>query len=297
MSTQWIQKWDVFWTRKGPPHLIAILRIIFGAYLMFYFATYNVPMLFSNVGLAMPYDLYVPDSLKFLLIPPDLSIAWLLYLCFQLSLLAFTFGYRTRLSATIAFLFFTYYILLSLHNYSTSYNRLFVFLLFLFTFSDAGNTFSFDMKRKRGSFLAWEPASVLTQRLIALQVSATYLGVGLQKVWLRDWQDGTLLLYTFQSMWATPFAFWVAGLNLPMQIFDAMNFIVKSFEIVLPFGLWSKKFRIWFMAGGVLFHIGISLFLAAIWWFYAMIACYLCFFEPEEVHEKLRSVRCDRIDM
>ena len=35
--------------------------------------------------------------------------------------------------------------------------------------------------------------------------------------------------------------------------------------------------------------VGISLFLAAIWWFYAMIAAYITFFEPEEVYERMRA--------
>ena len=178
---------------------------------------------------------------------------------------------------------------MSYHHMGTSYDRLFLFFSLLFVFAGSGKTFSVDMKRKHGSFLAWEETSVLIQRIIALQITATYFGVGIQKLGLPDWEGGSMLLLSFQDMWATPFAFWVASQHLPMWIYDGMVMIVKAFEISHPFGLWSKRWRLWFMAGGVLFHAGVSLFLAAIWWFYAMVAAYITFFGPEEVCERMRT--------
>lgn len=286
LLTLW-NKWDHWWTRKGPPHLIALLRIAFGAYLLFYFGLRlpHVPILFSEAGLVIPHDMFLPENLQFLLIPPSIPTAFVIFGVLMLALLSFTLGCATRTSASIALLLYVYYMLLSFHHYGTSYNRLFLFLLFLFTFSGAGKTFSFEMWRKCGSITAWEPVSVLTQRLIAVQITMTYAVVGWQKVWLPMWQGGEVLYYSFQGMWGTPLAYWFVQQNFPMQLYDFMVFIVKCFEISLPFGLWSRKYRLWFFAGGILFHIGISLFLAAIWWFYAMIACYITFFEPEEVYD------------
>ncbi|MEK7137232.1 MAG: HTTM domain-containing protein, partial [Patescibacteria group bacterium] len=256
-----------------------------------------VPILYSKEGLTLPYDfsLVFPSSpplllsiLSSVLTPPSVWIAYLLFAALLASLLCFTLGIATRTSACIASLLYFYYIELSFHQGMTSYIRLFFFLLLLFTFSDAGKTFSYEMWRKHGSIFAWEPGSVLVQRLIALQITATYLGVGWQKSWLPDWQGGEVLYYSFQSMWATPVAWWFVRERFPMWVYDGMVILVTYFEAALPFGLWIRKLRPWFMFGGVLFHLGISLFLAAIWWFYAMIAAYITFFEPEEVYERLQ---------
>ena len=73
-----------------------------------------------------------------------------------------------------------------------------------------------------------------------------------------------------------------------MWVYSFMVLIVTYFETALPFGLWIPKVRKWFMLGGILFHLTISLFLSAIWWFYAMIAAYITFFEPETVLVWLR---------
>jgi hypothetical protein len=277
---------------------MAILRILFGLWMLLYFGLRipHVPMLFSKAGIAIPYDYTINyGSLPFiglvqsLLTPQSPSVAYALFGLHIAALLSFTLGAWTRTSALIAFLFFVYERNMSYHHMETSYMRLFLFFSFLFIFAGSGNTFSVDMKRQHGSFFAWEDTSVLIQRIIALQISATYLGVGLQKLWLPDWQSGSVLFLSFQNMWATPLAFWVASRHLPMWIYDGMVTIVKTFEISHPFGLWSRKWRLWFMTGGILFHVGVSLFLSAIWWFYAMVAAYITFFEPEEVHERVRA--------
>lgn len=284
--------WNVWWFRSGPPHALAILRILFGLWMLLYFGL-RLPyadLLFSTSGLVIPYDYTIHfgtipgvSFLQSVLTPLSPGFSFMILSLHIASLITFTFGFRTRLSAVIAFLFFLYEFNLSYHHMGTSYNRLFLFFSFLFIFAESGKTFSIDMLMKHGSFFAWEPISIFFQRIIALQITATYLGVGLQKLWLPDWQNGSMLFLSFQNMWATPVAFFFLSLSPPLWVFDAMVFIVKAFELALPFGLWHRKTRLWFMGGGIVFHLGISLFLAAIWWFYAMIACYITFFDPEEV--------------
>ncbi|HLD07868.1 MAG TPA: HTTM domain-containing protein, partial [Candidatus Peribacterales bacterium] len=288
---------DHWLTRLGPPHLIAILRILFGAYMLLYFGVHipSVAILYSNAGLAIPYDLslMLPNFpllpyLQYFLTPPSPEISYLLYGLMLASLLSLTIGCRTRTSALASFLFYLYYNFLSFHNYSTSYNRLFLFFLFLFIFSGAGKTFSVEMWRKYGSPLAWEPVSVLIQRIIAIQITMTYLGVAWQKTWLPAWQGGEVLYYSFQGMWATPLAWFTVRLPIPMWVYDALVILVKVMEVSFPMGFWIKKLRWYAFALGIFFHVSVTLFLAAIWWFYAMIACYITFFDPEEVYERMR---------
>lgn len=286
------EKWNHWWHRQVPPHAIAILRILFGLWMLLYFGLRlpHADLLFSTNGLVIPYDYTIHFGnlpgitlLQSLLNPPSPTIAFILLSLHVASLITFTLGLRTTVSAVIAFLFFLYEFNLSYHHMGTSYNRLFLFSSLIFIFAESGKTLSIDMRMKHGSFFAWEPVSIFFQRIIAIQITATYLGVGLQKIWLPDWENGSMLYLSFQNMWATLIAFAFLSLSPPMWLFDAMVFIVKAFEVALPFGLWYRKTRLWFMSGGIIFHIGISLFLAAIWWFYAMIACYITFFDPEEV--------------
>ena len=285
-----MNQWNHWWFRKAPPHAIALLRIIFGAYLLFFFSLRlpHVPTLFSNAGLTLPNDLIIPEFLLPLFTPPSPLVAYGIFTILLLALFSFTIGAATRTSAGIATLLYLYELNLFFHQGMTSYIRLFLFILVLFTFSDAGKAFSYEMWAKHRSWFAWEPGSVLVQRLIAIQITATYLGVGWQKIWLPDWQGGEVLYYSFQSMWATPAAWWFVRQEFPMWVYSFMVLIVTYFETALPFGLWIPKVRKWFMLGGILFHLTISLFLSAIWWFYAMIAAYITFFEPETVLVWLR---------
>jgi len=284
-------KWENWWLRECPPHAIAILRILFGGYLLVYFGLRlpHVPMLFSETGLVIPFDLYLPEALRFLLTPPSVTTSYLIFGALLLSLTTFMIGAATRTSATITVLLYAYYMTLSFHNYSTSYNRLFLFLLFTFTFSGAGKALSFEMWRKYGSLFAWEPVSILTQRLIAVQITMTYLVVGWQKAWLPMWQGGEVLYYSFHGMWSTPLAFWIAKQPIPMLVYDFLVFLTKYIEITFPVLFWLPRYRLLGFGMAILFHILTALTIAAIWWFWAMIACYICFYAPEEVERWLRT--------
>ena len=288
------QRWNAWWFRDAPPHATALFRIFFGLSLLIYYAVQipQVPMLLSREGLAIPYDLWLPENLRFLLTPLPLWGATILFALLLLSIFTLIIGCAARTSAWVVLLLTLYCNLLSFHNSSTSYNRLFLFFTFLLCISDAaGKAFSWQMWRTHGSFLAWEPGSILTQRLVTVQLTATYLGVGLQKLWLPGWEDGKVLFYSFQGMWATPLAFWFAHQQFPMWVYDGITLIVKAFEVALPFGLWIRKVRPWFFLGGLLFHAGVALFLAAIWWFFPMPLAYLLLYEPEEVAATLERLR------
>ena len=282
IASTFITGWNRFFFRKGPPHVLALFRFAFGGFLLFHWGIKlpSVPMLFSEEGILLPlFDLP-------LLTPPSVSVAWLLFFIFLGSLLLLTIGFFSRIAAGTAFLFSSYYYLLSFHLFGTSFDHLFLFILLVLTFSPSDRTLSLRMFLKRRSFFAAEPITIFPQRLLALQITFTYLGVGWQKLFLPDWQSGRILLLGFMGRWATLLGFAVARLDLPPWFYDAIVFLTKGFEILIPFGLWIKRFGIrwWFFAGGVLFHISIALLLG-IWWFLVLIPAYILFFEPEEVEK------------
>ena len=49
-------RWNHFWFRTGPPHLLAVFRIVFGGFLLVYFGMQipNIAMLYSRDGLLLP---------------------------------------------------------------------------------------------------------------------------------------------------------------------------------------------------------------------------------------------------
>ncbi len=282
------KSWNRFWFRDCPPHSLALLRIGFGLFLLIYWGLqmFQVPMRYSDQGILLPL---VPSTSLFGLVftPPPVIVAYIIYGFFLFSLFSFTIGYRTRVVNTLIVLLYGYYWILTLFHFGTSFDRLFMFSLVVFACSGAGKTYSLDMKIKKGSWTAWEPICILPVRLLAVQVTATYFGVGAQKIVLDAWQGGEVFIWGFMGRWATPPAFSIARLNIPIAVYDAVVHAIKFWEVSMPFMLWNKKTRWFAFITGALFHIGISILLS-IWWFLPMIAMYILFVKPEEVADWLK---------
>lgn len=262
---------------------MALLRIGFGAFLFLYFAlqTPHVAIFYGDHGIHLP--LYGTDSWPGVFFaPPPTWVAYAIFGTLLTSLLLFTAGFFTRAFGAIALLIYAYYWILTLFQFGTSFDRLFLFTLFVFVCSGSHKALSIDMVLRHGSFWAWEKTSVLPQRILSAQIFMTYVGVGWQKMYLPDWQSGDILMRGFIGRWATPPAWWIAQLNIPLWIFDKLTWAVKTCEIFMPFLFWHRRWRWIAFAFGAFFHISIAI-LMAIWWFVALIPAYIVFLSPEEV--------------
>jgi uncharacterized membrane protein YphA (DoxX/SURF4 family) len=187
MTPSLFARWDSWLLRSGPPHVLAIFRIAFAAFLLVEAATYlpHVTMMFSSEGFAISMHIGLVA-----LAPPVPVVAWLLALGYVAALLCLMVGYRTRTALVALILYFLYYWQLSFYAFPSSYHRLFFFSFLVLLLGGSDKTFSLRMLRERGSWSAWEPVSVLPQRLLAIQLTATYAIVGWQKWWLPLWQGG-----------------------------------------------------------------------------------------------------------
>ena len=275
------QRWDSWWMRTGPPHALALFRIGFGAYLVLEALTYlpHASVLFSTAGLVLPLQLGIPVPLPWL--------AYVLTSGFVAAAAMLAIGYRMRLALCILIAYFLYYWQLSFYAFPSSYHRIF-FLSFLFLLlGGADKTLSLRMKMERGAWSAWEPVCLLPQRLIAVQLTATYAVVGAQKWWLPHWQDGDVLYYSFIGRWGTPLALWFVSLDWSRGTYDAVTLGTKFFETLMPVGVWIPRYRWFFFVGGFVFHLLVASFLS-IWWFLVLPPAYVAFIEPEEVHAWLR---------
>lgn len=271
--------------REAPPHLLAIFRVAFGGFLLLYWGLKapHVPMLYSVRGLLLPTMGAHPASLLHWLFSPTPLLAWCIYTVMLICLLCVTLGIVFRPAAAAAVVLYFYYWQLSLHLFPTSFDRLFAFVLVVLACSRADAALSLRAVRTRGVLFPDVRISVLPQRILALQIAITYLGVGWQKMVLPDWiGGGEVLPYSFVGLWGTALGFWIVRQNWPMEVYDAVVMLVMAFEFFLPFGLWVPRWQWGFFAGGALFHVGIALTLG-IWWFLVLLPAYIVFLSPEAV--------------
>ncbi len=289
---RFVAHWDHWWCRTAPPDILAILRIGFGAFLLIEAATYApfVPTMFSSHGLVISMHVADPETwplLAAIFAPPPPLVAWIIGTAYLIAAACLMIGYRMRLAITTLLLLYFYYWQLSFHLFPSSYHRIFTFILLVLLFSGADKTFSLRMKRERGSWLAWEPISILPQRLLAVQITATYAVVGIQKWWLPLWQGGEVMYYSYIGRWGTPLARWFVGLGWPWEFYEFQTLVTKIFETLIPIGLWLPRIRWFFFIGGFVFHFLIAILLG-IWWFLVLVPAYILFFEPEAVHAAIR---------
>ncbi len=285
-------RFETWWTRTGPPHLIAIVRIVMGGWLLFYWGMRlpHVRLLYSTDGIVFPQmPSYLPESLQWILSVPEPHIAFTIYVMHLLLLACVTIGLSTRTASLLAFFSSWYYFYLSHYLFHTSFDRLYIVCLLFLSISSAGETFSVEAWRRYGSPLRWKRlVSVFPQRMFALQITMTYLGVALQKLWLPGWQGGEMLWYSMMGVWGTPLAFSITSLGWSDWYHVVVN-LLKMMELILPFAFWIRVYKIrWIAFGcGLLFHTLVDLLLY-IWWFAVLIPAYIVFFSPEEVYGALR---------
>ena len=154
----------------------------------------------------------------------------------------------------------------------------------MFLISGADRTLSVRMLREKGSLAAWEPISILPQRLLTVQLTLTYAGAMLQKLWLPDRQSGDILYYSLFHVGSTPLAYSIARLDLPMVFYDVLVWLAKIFEFTMFIELCIPKVQRFFFAAGAAFHISIA-FLFSIWSFLGFIPLYILFVSPERVKD------------
>lgn len=281
-----VRRWDAWWFSPVPPHTLALFRIVFGAFLLLYWGTYlpHVPVMFANHGLALPImtvDDGIPPLIASMISPPPHGMAWVLYGALLLSFLLIALGSFLRSGCIVALLLHAYVWASSQHWAWFTMEQLSVIFLMMLLPGGADRALSLRMRRTRGSWRAWEPIVALPQRLLALQITVTLLGAGWLKVVQPDWQDGMIIAHAFMERWATPLAFSVARLPIPMFVYDGLAYALTSFEMALPFGLWTRWWK-WFLAGFGFFLICNALLLS-FWWFLVLLPCAIVFVEPEKI--------------
>lgn len=237
-------------------------------------------MLLSREGLVVPLFSHGFFS------PPSALAAYALFAVCMMAIACFTVGFFTRTSGVVILLITTYWWAISLYLTWFTMEHLIPIVLLIIAFCGGDKTFSVAMRIKRGSFFAWEPIGVMAQRLLAIQLTATFTGVALQKAWLPDWQSGEVLQTALMGRWATPVAFWIARLELPSCFYDLWVKTVIYYETCLPILFWTK-WRMWGVAAMAVFLM-LNTLLLSFWWFLVLVPLAITLWEPEKTYTWLK---------
>ena len=180
--------WDHWWTRDTYPHIMGIVRIALGGWLLFYWAIRlpNINAIYTTAGIVFPkIPKFMPEQFEWILQVPEPNVFLVVFGIHLIALLTLTIGYYTRTSALIACLISWYLYYIGQHHFHTSYDRLYMFSLLFLALSNAGAVYSYEAWEKFGNIFKWDKmVSIFPQRLLAFRITMTYLGVGFQKLWL-----------------------------------------------------------------------------------------------------------------
>lgn len=253
-----------------PAQHYAAVRIGVALFLLGYFLPFapHLELFFSSQGVYAPVA--IPD------IAPSPFFAWVIYGSFLLAIAALLVGYRTRIAAPLVLLFYAYHLALNLALKNTVYDRLTLIFLVLLCFAPLDRCWSLRPTGASDSDGVVR-APPLFARLLQLQLVSLYVGSGLWKATLSHeyWFQGEMMLNTMIGPWASPLAFWIVNLGLPLWFWTAVTWSVWVWELAGPL-LYIPRARELMMLVGVVFHLSIA-FLLNIPQFLVCVAIYPLF--------------------
>ena len=139
--------WEHWWTRKTYPHVMGIVRIALGGWLLFYWGIRlpNVAKLYSSTGMTFPkIPTFMPENIQWILDVQEPNIVMMIFMVHLIALAALTVGFFTRTSAGLACILSWYLYYIGQHHFHTSYDRLYMFSLMFLALSNAGEVYSIE---------------------------------------------------------------------------------------------------------------------------------------------------------
>ncbi|MFN2376294.1 MAG: HTTM domain-containing protein [Candidatus Binatia bacterium] len=265
--------WRRFWFREGSLVHLAIARILLASIVL----SLDSGGRFLRVGLVAPEQWTPIPALQLLGIgQPDLALLESLDLATRAALIASGLGVLTNLSLFVAFL-----LQLVQEAWLNSFGKVthatipLLYALLFFACSPCGRRLSVDAGMKRcwrrlrgGGEEGARPDTSVHARwpleLLFIELAAFYFQAGLAKLQSAGpaWADGyTLQFYLLQK--DTAAGVWLAG---HLGLCAALSAAVLVFELCFPVAIVAHRLRPWFLAGGLLFHLGTSVFLGVVFW-------------------------------
>jgi vitamin K-dependent gamma-carboxylase-like protein len=280
-----LDRWDRFWFASIPPHVYALLRIVFGFVgCVTLFGLHDLSTLWFLDGL-VPLDVGAVGLKQYLLgHGAGHTAGVLLYVSTLASFVAMTIGLQTRVAVPVA-------LFASLMQVAWNYlplsgadaaMRAFLFCL---VWADCGSVWSLDAwlaaRRHAAVSPVVESGSIAPLRLIRFQVALIYFNAGLWKIFNPYWRDGSAVHYVVQS---NVYRRLPHGMPLAFdQLVSVLTYATLAWELTFAFLLFFSRTRRIALIAGILIHLGMLSTIEIGPFHVVMLTSYLAFLEPEDV--------------
>jgi uncharacterized membrane protein YphA (DoxX/SURF4 family) len=234
---------------------------------------FYLPLLESGQPGLSPIDSFF----AFVTSPASLSTAYVLFLIFMGSIILFTIGIWTKLSALAFSILFIYYYFLFFHFTQCSFDKINLITMLILVFSPADEAWSIkSWLRRRSGVVGPAVVPLWTARLISLEIAIMYFGTSFYKILSGAWNGGEVIYTALMGDWTTSLSFWLARQNLQMGWYDLLVMAVIFFEVTAWFMLYNQRWQKVWMLGGLTFHLSNALLLN-VWEFMSFPLSYLLF--------------------
>jgi hypothetical protein len=272
-----VNAWNRFWFNEIPPHVYALLRILFGVLgLLALLAVSDVTTFWAPDGLVPgagqdSWRSKLPGGIGGYVFGAALLSALLA------SHVAMIVGYRSRVAVTLCF--FANLVQSQWNGLPLSgAHQVTRMVLFGLLWADTGAVWSVDARRRDGST---PTAPIWPLRLIQFQIAIVYLSTGIWKVANTDWQTGTALLSVLNH---NAFRRFPGGLPASMEPLAIVGtYVTVIWELAFPVLLVNRITRRLVLALGVAMHLGMWLTLEIGPFSPVMLASYCAFLDPNRV--------------
>lgn len=278
--------WDRFWFDEIPPHIFAVLRILFGLLGCISLAgLFDLPLFWRCDGLVASRN----SSLCLALAPRGLG--WLpgyAVLGFAaVSFIAMAVGYRTRLAVVCAFV--AIFLMARWNDLPMSAaHQVLRAILFCLVWADCSRVLSIDAwlrTRRTSSDAGGRLVLVWPLRLIQIQVALIYFVTALWKLNNVLWRDGTALHYVFENPQFRRFAALGSPSLDPWT--TVATYSTLGWELAFAFLVLHRRTRRWALIVGTVMHLGMWGLLELGPFSWLMLASYVAYLDPQRVRDEI----------
>jgi hypothetical protein len=281
-----LDRWQLFWWADIPPHIYALLRILFGFLgTTTLISLRDVEMFWSPNGF-VPLDDHGLGLKAFVVAHGLQSVAGpVLYFACLGAFVAMMVGFRSGLAVTFALT--ASLVQLSWNDLPLSGAHAAVqAVLFCLIWADCGAVWSIDAwlaHPRAANGAARPPVSdvIAPLRLIRFQVALIYLNSGLWKLYNPYWRDGSAVHFVVNQ---NPFHRFPWMLPVDLQwLTTVASYFTLFWEIGFAFMLLFAPTRRLALIGGIVLHLGMMAFIEIGPFHWVMLATYVAFLDPEKV--------------
>jgi hypothetical protein len=276
--------WRHYWFTPIPPHVYALLRVLFGALGSVYL------LIVSDLDAFWTLEGLVPggetEFKSFFRAAGSEAVGpRLLYFASLASFACMTIGLKTW--ATVPMSLVAALLQVSWNSLPLSGAHVVIKgVLFCLIWADCGSVWSLDawIDRRRGRGQPPRLYPIAPLRLIRFQIGLIYLSAGLWKLYSPLWRDGSALYYVLNNNLFHRFPYslsseWVGPLTL-------LTYATLVWELGFAPAMFHPISRRVFLVIGIFMHVGMAAVLELGLFSYAMLCSYVAFLDPWRVGDQ-----------